>query len=121
MVSYFHYLKENNYDIENFGAACKSLEGTVNYQNCIHGLGHGLSHYYGDDLVMATNACSNLSYFPDTLCLGGVMMQYTDEALTSSSNIKDTIKNICNNSKLDKLESQYCHIGLGNKYCCSYE
>lgn len=113
MVSYFHYLRENNLDVDNYSNVCEPLKGSKNYQNCFHGLGHGLIHYYNDDLSSADNYCNRLSYYPYTLCVGGVMMQYTDELLTRTEDSQDTVKNVCNISGLNELESQYCYIGLG--------
>jgi hypothetical protein len=52
---------------------------------CVHGLGHGLMIYSGDDLPWALNACHQLQdSFDRVSCTGGVFMQNLDTSMITS-------------------------------------
>ena len=114
LASYFHEVEESGNSFpESYQIVCDDLIGSSNYQDCIHGLGHGLVHYFGDDLHAAVDKCNSLSFYQDILCTKGVMMQYTDDILTRQGISKDSISNLCIESELDKLDYQECSMSLG--------
>ena len=52
---------------------------------CVHGLGHGLMIYSGDDLPWALRACHKLqTSFDRVSCTGGVFMQNLDTGMITS-------------------------------------
>lgn len=56
---------------------------------CVHGLGHGLMIYSGDDLPYALKICNQLTTnFDQVSCTGGVFMQNLDRGMLSSPYIK---------------------------------
>jgi len=114
LASYFHEVKESGNSFPDvYQIVCDDLIGSSNYQDCIHGLGHGLVHYFGDDLPSAVDKCNDLSFYQDILCTKGVMMQYTDDILTRQGISQDSLSNLCIESELDKLDYQECSMSLG--------
>lgn len=115
MASYFHNLKENGEDIsDSYKILCNELIGSSNYQDCIHGLGHGLVHYYPDDLGAAIEKCHNMSFYQNILCIKGVMMQYTDNQITRAGLTKSNLSNLCSKSELITLDFQQCNMSIGS-------
>jgi mono/diheme cytochrome c family protein len=56
---------------------------------CVHGLGHGLMIYSGDDLPWALRACHQLLNDYDRIsCTGGVFMQNLDTTMIASRYLK---------------------------------
>jgi hypothetical protein len=56
---------------------------------CVHGLGHGLMIYSGDDLPWALRACHKLqTSFDRVSCTGGVFMQNLDTGMITSRFLK---------------------------------
>ena len=56
---------------------------------CVHGLGHGLMIYSGDDLPYALKVCDKLTTnFNQVACTGGVFMQNLDTGMISSRYVK---------------------------------
>jgi len=52
---------------------------------CVHGLGHGLMIYSGDDLPFSLDVCDKLTTkFDQVACTGGVYMQNLDTGMISS-------------------------------------
>ena len=52
---------------------------------CVHGLGHGLMIYSGDDLPYALQVCGELTTsFDQVSCTGGVFMQNLDTTMVTS-------------------------------------
>jgi len=92
------------------------LIGSSNYQDCIHGLGHGFVHYFGDDLDSSLASCHNLSFYQNILCVKGVMMQYTDNTLTRDGMSADVISNICNAGKLERNDYTECNMSTGTTF-----
>ena len=88
MSAFFHYVKENNQALPDYKDICNEFIGLPDYQDCIHGLGHGFVHYYLDDVQSSVNLCHEMSFYQGSLCIGGVMMQYTDGKLTKHSDWK---------------------------------
>ena len=114
LESYFHEVKESNESFSsNHTTICNDLIGLSNYQDCIHGLGHGLVHYFGDDLRSAMESCHDMSFYQNILCMKGVMMEYTDNLLTRQGISKNSISGLCNSSELDHLEYQECSMSIG--------
>ncbi|MGD8299911.1 MAG: thrombospondin type 3 repeat-containing protein [Nitrosopumilaceae archaeon] len=113
MASYFHDLQENGEDIGSYKTICNDFIGSPDYTKCVHGLGHGLLHYYLDDLNSAINACDQMSFYQGTICVGGVFMQYTDNELTRSTSLEESIQNICPESELRTFDYQQCRDNLG--------
>ena len=95
IAAYFHKLKEENRSLPNFSAICEKLNGTIDYISCLHGLGHGIVHYYPADIKKSVQACNEMSFYPATQCLTGAFMQYADNKLTVSKNIESDINEIC--------------------------
>lgn len=114
LASYFHAIKENNEQFPNdVNLVCDELIGSSNYQDCVHGLGHGLVHYYDNNLNSSLEVCHEMSFYQNILCVKGVMMQYTDNVLTREGITKDVISNVCNESQLEKLDFMECSMSLG--------
>ncbi|MBI3253167.1 MAG: thrombospondin, partial [Nitrosopumilales archaeon] len=113
MAAYFHNLKENNKDLVSYKTVCNDLIGTPDYTNFVHGLGHGLRHYYPDDLNASITACDQMSFYQGSVCMGGLLMQYTDEKLTQSRAWQNDISNICSRSELRDFDYQQCNDSLG--------
>ena len=115
MASYFHNVKGNGEDIsDSYKILCNDLIGTSNYQDCIHGLGHGLVHYYPDDLEAAIEKCHDMSLYQNILCIKGIMMQYTDNQITRFGLTENNLSNLCSKSELDKLDYQQCNMSIGS-------
>jgi mono/diheme cytochrome c family protein len=56
---------------------------------CVHGLGHGLMIYSGDDLPYSLHVCDQLTTgFNRTACTGGVFMQNLDTGMMTSRYIR---------------------------------
>jgi cytochrome c553 len=56
---------------------------------CVHGLGHGLMIYSGDDLPYSLKVCDKLTTnFNQVACTGGVFMQNLDTGMISSRYVK---------------------------------
>lgn len=114
LASYFHNIKENGEPFPaEYNTICDDLIGSSNYQDCIHGLGHGLVHYFDEDLDSSLKLCHNMSFYQNRLCVKGVMMQYTDNVLTRDSVSKSVISNICDASKLEYLDYVECSMSVG--------
>lgn len=114
LAAYFHSMKVNGEQLSNsFSNICDGLMGTVDYLSCLHGLGHGLMHYFVSDINSVIEKCNELSYFPGYQCLTGAFMQHADNELTRANNPKDVISKIC--SKKDLLVHDYilCNMQLG--------
>jgi len=75
MAAYFHDVKEGGKSLPDYKSICNGLIGDADYQDCIHGLGHGMVHYFLDDLDSSINSCHEMSFYQGSLCIGGVMMQ----------------------------------------------
>lgn len=114
LAAYFHDVQEDGESFpSNYDSVCNDLIGTSNYQDCVHGLGHGLVHFFGEDLRSSVELCNDMSFYQDILCTKGVMMQYTDNVLTRQGISKDVISNLCNESELDSLDYQECSMSTG--------
>ena len=114
LASYFHDVGESGESFpSNYKTICDELIGSSNYQDCIHGLGHGLVHYFGDDVNSSVELCHDMSFYQNRLCMKGVMMQYTDNMLTRLGISKDTISNLCVPSELDSIDFQECSMSIG--------
>ncbi|MBI3253325.1 MAG: thrombospondin type 3 repeat-containing protein [Nitrosopumilales archaeon] len=113
MTAYFHDAKENNKSLPEYKDICNDLIGSSDYQDCIHGLGHGLVHFYQGDLTASTNSCHQMSFYQSSLCVGGTMMQYTDEQLTRNGLTANNISKMCTSLNLSSLDYQQCNVSLG--------
>ncbi len=113
MAAFFHELRENNEDISSYKTVCNVFIGSPNYTKCVHGLGHGLIHYFEYKLEPAINSCDEMSFYQGTICVGGVMMGYTDRKLITSTSIEKDISNICLKSELRIFDYQTCSDNLG--------
>ena len=114
LASYFHNIEESETSFPNsYQTICDDLIGSSNYQDCIHGLGHGFVHYFGDDLNSSLESCSDLSFYQDILCVKGVMMQYTDNVFTRDGISKNVISKLCNAKQLEKNDYVECSMSIG--------
>jgi len=114
LASYFHDVKEAKQPFPTtFNTICDALIGSSNYQDCVHGLGHGLVHYFEDDLSASVNSCHGMSFYQNRLCIKGVMMQYTDNALSRNGISSEVIGNLCTNPDFDQLDIQECSMSIG--------
>ncbi|HEX5673474.1 MAG TPA: thrombospondin type 3 repeat-containing protein, partial [Nitrososphaeraceae archaeon] len=114
LASYFHNIEESKASFpRSYQTICDDLIGSSNYQDCIHGLGHGFVHYFGDDLNSSLEACNDLSFYQDILCVKGVMMQYTDNVFTRNGISKNVISNLCNATQLEKNDYIECSMSIG--------
>ncbi|WP_016939305.1 thrombospondin type 3 repeat-containing protein [Nitrosopumilus sp. SJ] len=114
LASYFHNIGELDKPFPNsYKTICDDLIGSSNYQDCVHGLGHGFVHYFGDDLDSSLASCHELSLYQNILCVKGVMMQYTDNVLTRDGLSEETISNLCNSEHLAKNDYLECSMSTG--------
>lgn len=114
LASYFHDIEEAGEPFPStYGIICDDLIGSSNYQDCVHGLGHGLVHYFNDDLNSSIESCHALSYYQNRLCMKGVMMQYTDNKLTKEGISKDVISKLCISSELERFDFLECSMSIG--------
>jgi len=114
LASYFHNIKGSGDSFpQKLNTICDDLIGTSNYQDCIHGLGHGLVHYYGENLESSLDMCHQMSFYQTRLCVKGVMMQYTDDKLTREGISQENISNLCDPLSLDKLDYLECGMSIG--------
>ena len=114
LASYFHNIKESGASFpDSYQTICDGLIGSSNYQDCVHGLGHGFVHYFGDDLNSSLDSCHDLSFYQNILCVKGVMMQYTDNKLTRDGMSADVISNLCNAAKLERNDYAECNMSTG--------
>ena len=114
LASYFHDIEEaGEHFPSTYNIICDDLIGSSNYQDCIHGLGHGLVHYFGEDLGSSLELCHDMSFYQNILCVKGVMMQHTDNILTRQGISKDVISNICDATELESLDFVECSMSIG--------
>jgi hypothetical protein len=77
---------------------------------CVHGLGHGLMIYSGDDLPYSLHVCDLLTTkFSRVSCTGGVFMQNLDRSMVASRYVKpnDPIYP-CN--RVARRHKVYCYL-----------
>ncbi|KFM15673.1 Thrombospondin type 3 repeat domain containing protein [Marine Group I thaumarchaeote SCGC RSA3] len=114
LAAYFHDVQEDGDPFpSDYNTVCNDLIGTSNYQDCVHGLGHGMVHYFEEDLESSLQMCQDMSFYQDVLCTGGVMMQYTDNVLTRQGISKNVISNLCLQSELDIVDFVECNVSTG--------
>jgi len=114
MASYFHNLKESGESFPtSYNTMCDDLIGSSNYQDCLHGLGHGMVHYFDGNLNKTLEMCHEMSFYQSILCTKGVMMQFTDNSLTRQGISENTLSNLCNESELQRLDFVECSMSLG--------
>ena len=114
LASYFHKIKETEEIFPTtYKTICDELIGTSNYQDCVHGLGHGLVHFFGNNLNSSVELCHDMSFYQNRLCMKGVMMEYTDNVLTREGMPKEVISGLCDPSELDSLDFQECSMSIG--------
>ncbi|KFM18970.1 Thrombospondin type 3 repeat domain containing protein [Marine Group I thaumarchaeote SCGC AAA799-P11] len=114
LAAYFHDVQEDGDPFpSDYDTVCNDLIGTSNYQDCVHGLGHGMVHYFEEDLESSLQMCHNMSFYQNRLCVKGVMMQYTDNVLTRQGISKDIMSELCKESKLDDIDFVECSMSAG--------
>ena len=114
LASYFHKIKESDNQFpDSYKTICADLAGTSNYQDCIHGIGHGLVHYFEEDIESPLKLCHDMSFYQNLLCRKGLMMQYTEDYIIKSGTTEDTLSEICEKpmSKIDHVE---CSMSVGS-------
>jgi len=114
IASYFHNIKESGDSFPtSYNTMCDDLRGSSNYQDCLHGLGHGMVHYFDGDLNKTLEMCHEMSFYQSILCTKGVMMQFTDNSITRQGISKNTLSNLCNESELQRHDFVECNMSLG--------
>lgn len=113
MSAYFHDIKENKKQVPEYKTLCDDFIGRADYQDCIHGLGHGFVHYYLEDIKSSIDACHSMSFYQASLCIGGVMMQYTDSELTTSNSWEQDIPTMCSKINPSQIDYHQCNVSLG--------
>ena len=114
LSSYFHNIEELGKPFPySYQTLCDDLIGSSNYQDCVHGLGHGFVHYFGDDLNSSLESCHSLSFYQNILCVKGVMMQYTDNVLTRDGLSKDVLSSVCDLEQLERTDYVECSMSTG--------
>lgn len=115
LSSYFHSIKETEISFPNsVDTICSDLIGSSNYQDCIHGLGHGFVHYFGNDLESSLKQCHSMSFYQNMLCVKGVMMQYTENVLTRDGISQISMSNLCDSNSLTKADYIECAMSTGS-------
>ncbi|ABX13221.1 thrombospondin type 3 repeat-containing protein [Nitrosopumilus maritimus] len=114
LAAYFHDVQEDGESFpSDYDSVCNALIGTSNYQDCIHGLGHGLVHYFDENLDSSLQMCHDLSFYQNRLCMKGVMMQYTDNVLTRQGMSGDVLSDLCKESQLSGIDFAECSMSIG--------
>ena len=114
LAAYFHNIQEDGQQFpKSFSNVCDGLIGTVDYLSCLHGLGHGLMHYFVSDINTAITKCNELSYFPGYQCLTGVFMQHADNELTRAKSYESVISKICVKENMVNHDYILCNMQLG--------
>lgn len=114
LASYFHNIGESGIPfLDSYQTLCDDLIGSSNYQDCVHGLGHGFVHYFGNDINSSLESCHDLSFYQNILCVKGVMMQYTDNVLTRDRISEEVVSNLCDSEKLEKNDYVECSMSTG--------
>ena len=117
LASYFHNIKESGDSFpEPLNTICDDLIGSSNYQDCIHGLGHGLVHYFEDDLKSSLEMCHKMSFYQNRLCVKGVMMQFTEDQITIKGTSKENVSSLCEPVSLDRLDYLECGMSIGTTF-----
>jgi hypothetical protein len=117
IASYFNTLKDNGEsDPISSIELCDSFYGTSNYQDCIHGLGHGLVLFYSNNLEPAVQSCNQMSYYQNQLCIKGVMMQYTTDQINQNGTTSENLSSMCPQSKLGNQDYQQCVMSIGTTF-----
>jgi len=114
IASYFNTLKDNGESNPIPSTdLCSSFYGTSNYQDCIHGLGHGFVLFYSDELKPAVQSCNQMSYYQNQVCIKGVMMQYTADQINQYGTTSENISNMCPKLELSSQDYQQCVMSIG--------
>ena len=116
IASYFNTLKNDTSNPVPHVKLCDSFYGTSNYQDCIHGLGHGFVLFYSDQLLPAVQSCNQMSYYQNQLCIKGVMMQYATDQMNKYGTTSENISNMCVNSELSSQDYQQCVMSIGTMF-----
>ncbi len=95
---------------------CDSFSGTSNYQDCIHGLGHGFVLFYFNELKPSVQSCNQMSFYQNQICIKGVMMQYTTDQINQYGTTSENISNICTQSELSSQDYQQCVMSIGTTF-----
>lgn len=117
IASYFITLKdEDTSNPISHAELCDSFSGTSNYQDCIHGIGHGLVLFYSDELMPSVQSCNQMSFYQNQICIKGVMMQYTSDQMNQNGITSENISNMCQNSELSSQDYQQCVMSIGTTF-----
>ncbi|MCJ8305771.1 MAG: thrombospondin type 3 repeat-containing protein [Nitrosopumilus sp.] len=117
IASYFDMLKdEGKFNLTSHIELCDSFSGTSNYQDCVHGLGHGFVLFYFDELMPSVNSCNQMSFYQNQICIKGVMMQYTTDKMNQYGITSENISNMCPNSELSSQDYQQCVMSIGTTF-----
>jgi len=117
IASYFDMLKdEDEFNPTSHIELCDSFSGTSNYQDCVHGLGHGFVLFYSDELMPSVNSCNQMSFYQNQICIKGVMMQYTTDQMNQYDITSENISNMCPNSELSSQDYQQCVMSIGTTF-----
>jgi len=112
--SYFLDIRESGKPFpSSFEAICDDFINTSSYDRCLHGLGHGLVTYYPNKLETTIDLCDQLPFYQNNLCLGGVMMQHSDEKLTRYGISEEIMSSVCQKSQLNSHDYEKCNLILG--------
>ncbi|MCH7966444.1 MAG: thrombospondin type 3 repeat-containing protein, partial [Thaumarchaeota archaeon] len=117
IASYFNTLKDNGESNPvSYMNLCDSFSGTSNYQDCIHGLGHGFVLFYSNELKPSVQSCNQMSFYQNQICIKGVMMQYTTDQINQYGTTSENISNICTQSELSSQDYQQCVMSIGTTF-----
>jgi len=117
IASYFDTLKNNGkFNLSSSIKLCDSFSGTSNYQDCIHGLGHGFVLFYSNDLISSVKSCNQMSFYQNQVCIKGVMMQYTTNQIDEYDITRENISNICLQSELGSQDYKQCVMSIGSTF-----
>ena len=114
LSAYFNEIRESGKPFpSSYEILCDDFIGTSAYERCIHGLGHGFITYYQNELETVIELCDQLPFYQNNLCLGGVMMQYTDDKLTKYGISEEIMSSMCQKSQLNSHDYEKCNLLLG--------
>jgi len=117
IASYFNTFKGNGKLNPNSSMElCNTFYGTSNYQDCIHGLGHGFVLYFSNELMPAVDSCNQMSFYQNQICIKGVMMQYTSDQIDEFGTTSENLSNMCPQSELSSQDYQQCVMSIGTTF-----
>jgi hypothetical protein len=73
------------------GSLCTALADGIRRQNCVHGIGHGITLRYNDPVKGLLARCANLLQVDRGGCVSAIVMAYTNDSRSLSAEVHVSI------------------------------